>query len=66
MANVWIYQKNKQSYINLMNDECGGPVIHKETEDKLQVDFCGPAMTVWRQAGFWFSLNENDNGPIAQ
>lgn len=54
MVYIWIYQKNKDSYISLMNSECGGPVIHQENEDKLQVDFCNAAMRVWVQCGFWY------------
>jgi hypothetical protein len=56
MSGVWIYQKNKQSYIDLMNMECGGPLIHQETEDKLQVDFCNAAMAVWVQVGYWYGF----------
>jgi hypothetical protein len=54
MVYVWIYQKNKEDYIHLMNIECGGPVIHKETDEKLQVDFCDPAMRDWVQCGYWY------------
>lgn len=56
MHGVWIYQKNKESYIGLMNEECGGPQILQETEDKLQVNFCNAAMQVWVQAGFWYGF----------
>ncbi len=45
MIYVWIYQKN---------NECRGPVIHEETDEKLQVDFCEPAMRVWVQCGYWY------------
>jgi len=54
MSYIWIYTKDKSAYINIMNDMCGGPVIHKETEQKLQVDFCSAAITAWANAGFWF------------
>lgn len=54
MIYVWIYQKNKEEYISLMNIECGGPVIHKETDEKLQVDFCDAAMRDWVQCGYWY------------
>ena len=58
MAGVWIYQKNKQSYIDLMNSECGSPPhIHEETQDKLKVDFCDPAMRVWVQVGYWYGFD---------
>jgi hypothetical protein len=57
MSGVWIYQKNKQDYINIMNEECGGPHIIEETADKLKVDFCSPAMSVWVSVGFWYSFD---------
>lgn len=57
MQNVWIYQKNKDSYIMLMKSECNSePRIHQETEDKLQVDFCDAAMRTWVQAGYWIGF----------
>ena len=57
MSHVWIYQKNKPSYISLMNSECGGPVINEETEDRLNVDFCAAAMQVWVQCGYYYSFS---------
>jgi hypothetical protein len=57
MSNVWIYQKDKQFYISIMNSECSGPHIIQETEDKLQVDFCSAAMSVWVQAGMWYGFD---------
>ena len=56
MSGVWIYQKNKKAYIDLMNMECGSPHILQETEDKLQVDFCQAAMQIWVQAGYWYGF----------
>ena len=56
MSGVWIYQKNKNDYISLMNQQCGGPHIHQETADKLQVDFCGSAMQVWVEVGYWYGF----------
>ena len=56
MQGVWIYQKDKDAYINLMNEECGGPQILQQTQDKLQVNFCNAAMQVWVQAGFWYGF----------
>lgn len=58
MYGVWIFQKDKNSYVSLMNEECGRPDILQEKEDKLQVNFCNAAMTVWAQAGYWYSFNE--------
>jgi hypothetical protein len=39
-----------------MDMYCGGPHILQETEDKLQVDFCGSAMQVWVAVGYWYSF----------
>jgi hypothetical protein len=57
MSHVWIYQKDKNSYLSLMNDMCGGPSINEETADRLNVNFCGPAMEVWVQVGYWYSFD---------
>jgi hypothetical protein len=57
MSYVWIYQKNKESYVSLMNSECSEPVIHEETDDRLNVDFCDPAMRVWVQCGYYYSFS---------
>lgn len=54
MVGIWIYQNDKESYVSLMNEECGGPVIRTENEEKLQVDFCSAAMQVWVECGFWY------------
>jgi plasmid maintenance system antidote protein VapI len=56
MSGVWIYQKDKNNYISLMNDMCGRPSINQETADRLNVNFCGPAMEVWVQVGYWYSF----------
>ena len=56
MSGVWIYQKNKQDYINIMNEECEGPHIIEETADKLKVDFCSSAMSVWISVGYWYGF----------
>ena len=58
MNGVWIYQKDKKSYMDIMNIECGSPEIVQEKEEKLQVNFCSAAMTVWVQAGMWYSFEE--------
>lgn len=57
MLAVWIYQNDKQSYIDLMNMECDKPIIRQETEDRLQVDFCEAAMSVWIQADYYYSFD---------
>lgn len=58
MYGVWILQKDKGSYVFIMNSECGQPSILQETEDKLQVNFCDPAMRAWVQAGYYYSFDQ--------
>ena len=58
MSNVWIYLKDKNSYIMLMNQMCEGPQIQSEKDDKVLVDFCHSAMSAWVQAGYWYSMLE--------
>lgn len=54
MQNVWIYQRDKKTYMDVMNIECGSPEILQETDDKLLVNFCHAAMQLWVQSGHWF------------
>jgi hypothetical protein len=56
MYGVWILQKDKTAYISLMNSVCGQPHIRQETEDQLQVDFCGEGMQIWVQTGYWYTF----------
>ncbi len=56
MHGVWIYKKDEETYISLMNEECGGPQIIREEDDKVQVNFCAPAMQVWVEAGYWYDF----------
>lgn len=52
----WIYKKDRDTYINLMNDQCGGPHIMEEAGELLHVQFCAAAATTWHMAGYWFQM----------
>ena len=56
MSGVLIYSKDRANYESVMNQCCGGPRIIEDLGDTLRVDFCSAAMSMWVQAGFWYSF----------
>jgi hypothetical protein len=45
-------------YFKMMNDAGITPVVHNDWPEKLLVDFFGPVMDKWIEAGYWYDIQE--------